>query len=84
MRIYNHIGGTFTSDPSNVGSTLLRHKNIVAVYRDGIGMSKIKTFGIPSNKEVVYFSLTGNILVDGISEPGTVTTILYQNLEGES
>lgn len=86
MKVHESISGHsfFITAYPNVGSAVLKGRNIIAVYRDGIGLSKIKTFGLPANKEAVYFTLTGVVLVNGASEPGTVTRILYQNAIAES
>lgn len=73
MKVYDYNGNlSLFSSPS------LRDKSVIAVFKDGIGMTRIKTSGTPSGKEVTYFSATGSILLTS-KEPGEEIRVLYQN-----
>lgn len=74
-KVYIHISNGF----SLFSSSILRGKNVVAVYKDGVGMTKILTSGIPTGKEVTVNGISGSVLLPNKPERGEAITIIYQN-----
>lgn len=65
---------------NNFSNTLLIGKDILAVYKDGIGSSKIISGGgVLLNKEAGYRNPTGNISFANTFERGEKAIVLYQD-----
>lgn len=65
--------------------SLLVGKTILAVYKDGIGMTKITATTdpfapLPTGKHATFNPDTGTLAVPSKFEPGEITVILYQDI----
>ncbi len=64
---------------SHMFFSALKGKSVVSIYRDGVAASRIKTDGIPENKEATFYSVLGTVLIWGKLVNGEEISILYQN-----
>ena len=69
----------YGNDPY-IQTALLQNRDVLEVYIDGIGRSKILTSGSPTGQEVKYTASTGRVDFPFTPEIGTRIVILYQNL----
>lgn len=67
--------------PSNfIQVPILQNRDILEVYLDGIGMSKIISSGTPVGQEVLYIPSTGLLQFSVSSTNYSKVVVLYQNL----
>ena len=70
----------YTAVGSEVGfiSSTLIGKNIIDVNVDGVSYSEIITSGIPVDKQALFVSATGEIVIPQAMEPDEKVIVLYQ------
>lgn len=71
---------TFNGTNTYIEEAILQNRQVVEVYLDGVGRSRILTSGTPTGQEALYLAATGRVAFPLVPEQGTQIVVLYQNL----